>query len=219
VTISDQNGTDTISISVLPAKLQGKVRYFAAKANGTAGPPYFHIGEAEQAKALARRLHLPLAWMGSMPSFMDSDESGDEAEFTRMAVATLQGRAVVILFNGDTEIGQVPGNVHHQGISVKDDGELSSGANYIMPKIIFSSPDVSQLWGRVSHTQMKAKGKDAITAALDAIDNDPGDQAILAGQTPPPAVSGNSTSGSTSPTPPPTQASTPDPSRVDPDDQ
>lgn len=181
VTISDQNGTDLVSMKDLPPKLQKKVGFFAAKANGTDIPAYFHIEQADQAEALARQLHVPVAWMCSFYSYLDPDCSTADggAELTRMALATLQGRAIVI-FSESTP--PMPANVHHDGFSPLDDGPLPDGANFLTPKIVFSSPDTKQLWGRVSHTQMKATGKDAIISALDAIDNDPAAQAILSDQ-------------------------------------
>jgi hypothetical protein len=220
VTISDQNGNDTISFSSLPPKFQKKARYFAAKANGTAGPAYFLIAQADKAEALARQLHFPVAWLSSHSSYLDPNYTTVEgdAEATRMALATLQGQAIVIFVNGNDDMGRVPPNVHHEGFSQKDDGPLPDGASYNVPKIIFSSPDVKQLWGRVSSTQIKGKGKEAILSAVDAIDNDPAAQAVLAGGASN-AAAGTRSAPSPSPSAPPTQAPAPDTSKVLPDEQ
>ncbi len=125
-------------------------------ANQTAAPPYFTMDTVEQAKALAQQKHLPLAWLSTERGYIKGGD-GEDAELTHLAFSALRDRAIIIFVNNNADMGRVPGNVHHQGFSAKDDGVIPGGGSYIMPKIIFSSPDVKVLLGRVSHTQMKER--------------------------------------------------------------
>ncbi len=63
VTLRDQNGEETVSLTALTPKFQKKALYLAAKANGTVIPLYFPLASADKAKALARQLHFPIAWL------------------------------------------------------------------------------------------------------------------------------------------------------------
>jgi hypothetical protein len=60
-----------------------------------------------------------------------------------------------------------------------DDGPQPNGHHYLVPKIVFSDPNVTRAFGRVSYTQMQASREAAIDAVLETIANDPTDQALL----------------------------------------
>ena len=183
VTISDQNGHDLVSLKVLPPNLLGKVRYFAAKAKDPNIPTYFKLNSVNQAKALAQQVHLPLAWICSWNHSLTDRDSPPESESgsTQMAIAALQGRAIVIFVAADDEWSHSPKIILDQLVHL-DDGHLPDGHHFLTPKVVFSSPDVTKTFGRVSYTQMQKTQKAAIDAAIDAINNDPAAQAILQGQ-------------------------------------
>ena len=174
VTISDQNGQDFVSMKTLPPNIQAKVRYFAAKASGTDMPDYFPMSSMAQAKALAKQLGLPLAWMDSLPSdFSVSNPDPDsEEDLSQRVVKHLKGQAVVIFMDDDKEVSSQPPLVHDQ-LEIFDDGPLSGGFHFLGPKIIFSNLDASKIYGRVSATQLKATGEAALDKVLASIPDSP----------------------------------------------
>src|SRR5258708_10815788 len=76
-------------------------------------PDYYAITDKAQAQAEARQRRLPLAWLGSSPSALanGSPNPGSMADLTQMALATLQGNAVVIFFDGQN-MAPVPDIIH-----------------------------------------------------------------------------------------------------------
>jgi hypothetical protein len=183
VVIRDQNGQDIVSIKALPLKTQKKLRYLYAKTNDPTIPAYFAMNAAAKAKALAQQMHLPLAWICSFNQDLTADNPPpeSESESLQMAIAALQSQAIVIFVAPDGEWNQSPQIVIDQLFHL-DDGPLPDGHHFLTPKIVFSSPDVTTTFGRVSYTQMKATQEVAIDTAIDAIDNDSAAQAILNGQ-------------------------------------
>jgi len=181
VTIRDQNGQDIVSIKDLPLKIQKKLRYLDAKTKDATIPAYFAMNSVDKAKALAQQMQLPLAWICGWNKDLTADNPESEAQSMQMAIAALQGQAIVVFVAADGEYLHSPKIILDQLFQL-DDGHLPDGHHFLTPKIVFSSPDVTKTFGRVSYTQMKATGKAAINAAIDAIDNDPAAQAILNGQ-------------------------------------
>jgi hypothetical protein len=106
----------------------------------------------------------------------------DETELTVMALDHLKDKSIIIFIDATSEMGQTPAIVHHQ-FSQFDDGALAGGANYMPPKVVFSTPDASKILGRVSYTQMKASGALAIDEVLDSIPKDSDAQPLSNGQT------------------------------------
>jgi hypothetical protein len=136
-------------------------------------PPYYDISQTEAAKAEAQARQLPIAYLGSFPECLtqSSPNPGSFGDLSQMALAALQGKAVVIFFDGHN-MAPVPMMVHMQ-YHQPDDGPLDGGAAWTPPKIVFTDPAVTKILGRVSHTQMTAGREAPILAALAAIQNDP----------------------------------------------
>jgi hypothetical protein len=184
VTVDDQNGREAIPLADLPLNLQRKVRYAAAKMNGTSGPAYFLFSDLDKAQALARQLQMPLAWVCAWKADLTATNSveGSTGAMLQMALAHLQGQAIVIFVAADGgEWEHIPPPVldllHHM-----DDGPLPDGHHFLTPKLVFSNADATQALARVSNTQMTASGKGAIDAAITTMESDPSVQAGLQGQ-------------------------------------
>ena len=155
--------------------LIGAVVFLAGVAPSFAGafPEYYYISDQAKAQAEARQRNLPLAWLGSFPECLTvvAPEPGSINDLTQMALATLQGNAVVIFFDG-RNMAPVPILIHAQ-YHIQDDGPLPNGAAWTSPKVVFSNPEVTKVLGRVSYTQMKADREIPLNSALQVIRNDP----------------------------------------------
>jgi len=138
-------------------------------------PAYHDIAEHDQAQTEARQRNLPLAWLGGFPEDLNvgSPRSGSQADLEQMALATLQGNAVVIFFDG-RNMAPVPPIVHAQ-FHLQDDGSLPNGAAWTTPKVVFTNPEVTQILGRVSATEMGQERDVALNSALQIIQNNPTD--------------------------------------------
>jgi hypothetical protein len=136
-------------------------------------PAYYDISEHEKAQAEARQRNLPLAWLGGYPEVlsMSTTRSGSLGDVQQMAMATLQNNAVIIFFDG-ANMAPVPAIVHAQ-IHIHDDGNLLGGADWNRPKVVFTNPEVTQVLGRVSETDMYAEREAALNSALQIIRNNP----------------------------------------------
>jgi hypothetical protein len=136
-------------------------------------PEYYGIPDLAKAQAEARQRNLPLAWLGSFREDLavGAPEPGSVADLTQMALATLQGNAVVVFFDG-RNMDPVPALIHAQ-FHLHDDAPLSGAADWISPKVVFSNADVSKILGRVSYTQMKAERDVPLNSAIQVIRNDP----------------------------------------------
>ena len=142
--------------------------------------PYYMMANQAQAQAEAREKHLPLAWLSTDISDLSdgSPRPGGRADLAQMAIATLQGRAVIIIVNGNADMPQTPAIVHHQ-FSALDDTGLPPGVNYFQPKIVFSDPNATKTLGRVWATEMHTDRTIPIESAFQVIKNDPDAQASL----------------------------------------
>jgi hypothetical protein len=136
-------------------------------------PPSYDISSTAAAQDEARARKLPLAYLGIIPGVLTeaSPQPNSDADLSQLALNTLQGRAVVITFDG-RNMAPVPGLIHMQ-FHQPDDGPLQGGAAWLVPKIVFSDPGITKTLGRVSHTDLASRGAPAIRDALDAIQNDP----------------------------------------------
>jgi hypothetical protein len=136
-------------------------------------PPYHDISDHAQAEAEAQERKLPLAWLGGFPELFNqaSPDPGSQADLQQMALATLQGSAVVVFFDGKN-MAPVPEIVHAQ-FHLQDDGILANGAAWVVPKVVFTDPGVTKILGRVSQTQMQAGREAVIYPVLQSIRNDP----------------------------------------------
>ncbi len=139
----------------------------------SAYPLYHDISDTAGAQAEASERHLPIAFLGITPGVLElpSPPPDSDAGLAQMALGVLQGRAVVVALNGLTMAG-VPANVHAQ-FHIGDDGPLSGGAAWIVPKIVFTDPGVTKILGRVSHTQIVAGGQVPIDTVFAKISENP----------------------------------------------
>jgi len=154
-----------VGLALLVASVAGPV--------ARAFPAYYDISDTAQAQTEARQRNLPLAYLGSYPECLTdgSPKPGSEADLTQMALATLQGNAVVIFFDGHN-MAPVPAIIHAQ-YHIHDDGELPGGISWYHPKVVFANPEITKILGRVSYTQMKAGRDIPLNSALQVIRNDP----------------------------------------------
>lgn len=136
-------------------------------------PLYHDISDTPAAQAEAHERGLPIAYLGVIPGVLEqgTPAPGSDAELAQTALNTLQGRAVVITFNGLT-MASVPDFVHAQ-FHIGDDGPLGGGAAWLVPKVVFTDPGITKILGRVSHTQMKSGVDEPLNSALQIILNDP----------------------------------------------
>lgn len=135
--------------------------------------PYHDISDMAGAQLEAQKRELPIAFLGVVPGLLEqnSPAPGSEADLSQVALNELQGRAVVITFNGHTMAG-VPGFVHAQ-FHIADDGPLEGGGAWLAPKIVFTDPGITKILGRVAHAQIAPGGPAAIDTVLDQIEKDP----------------------------------------------
>jgi hypothetical protein len=136
-------------------------------------PEYYNIGDHDKAQAEACQRHLALAWVGGFPEDLTRGylTMGSQAELEQLVMATLYGNVVIIFFDG-RNMAPVPDLVHAQ-FHIQDDGPLSNGASWVTPKVVFTNPEVTQILGRVSATDLKAKREVALNSALQIIRNNP----------------------------------------------
>jgi len=145
---------------------------FAAATLARAYAPSHDISDTAAAQAEAHERNLPIAYLGTFPECLTAAPGTSiNSDLTQMALAALQGRAVVITFDGHN-MGVVPMMIHMQ-YHQQDDGPLDGGAAWIVPKVVFTDPGITKPLGRVSHTQMRDGHEAPILAALDAIKNNP----------------------------------------------
>ena len=171
--------THDIPIANLPPSIQKQLNYDPAaaaiarkEAAREAAHPYYLMSEQADARAVADQMHWPLAWLSSYHVDLNPDISptGEQAELSQMALNYIKDKSIVIVIDPDKEMPQTPPIVHHQ-FSKFDDGALPGGANYMVPKIVFSTTDATIL-GRVSYTQMQQTGKTAIAEVMDSFRKD-----------------------------------------------
>lgn len=151
-------------------------------------PASYDISQTAAAKAEAQARHLPIAYVGIVPGVLGnpSPDPGSDSDLANMALAALDGHAVIITFNGEN-MAPVPTLVHMEGFHPNDDGPLEGGAAWVPPKIVFTDPAVTKILGRVSHTQMAAQRDAPIRSILASIQNDPNALNPKPAPPPPPA--------------------------------
>ena len=175
VSITHSMGVAHIPISTLPPDIQKQLYYDPVAAEAArvesqreSDHPYYAMANRADAQAVAQQMQWPLAWISVRKEDLTTNAAqDDEASLTHLALDYLKDKAIIIYFDNNNEMGQVPMIVHHQ-FSQYDDGAAAKGANYLVPKVVFSTPDASTTLGRVSYTQMKASGTLAIGDAVDS---------------------------------------------------
>jgi hypothetical protein len=173
---------DATSSAAAPAPAPVIALSPAAEAQREADHPYYPMSKIADAEALAKQMHWPIAWLCSFKdhlSVQNPDPSSD-AGLTQLALNKLKTQSIVIFEDGGGELGGLPPAVIAELFHL-DDGPLPDGHHYYVPKIIFSSPDATKTFGRVSHTQMSASGMAPVDAIFSSIQNDPGILASLGG--------------------------------------
>lgn len=175
VSINHSMGVAHIPISTLPPDIQKQLNYdpvaaeaARAESQRESDHPYYTMANQADAQAVAQQMQWPLAWVSSRKEdLLANATQDDETLLTQLALNYLKDKAIIIFLDNNNEIGQTPAIVHHQ-FSQYDDGAAAKGANYLAPKVVFSTPDASRTLGRVSFTQMKAGGSLAIGDVLDS---------------------------------------------------
>ena len=175
VSITHSMGVAHIPISTLPPDIQKQLNYDPAAAEAARvesqrelDHPYYTMATRADAQAVAQQMQWPLAWVSSRKEdLLANAVQDDETSLTHLALDYLKDKSIIIFLDGNNEMGQTPAIVHHQ-FSQYDDGAAAKGANYVPPKVVFSTPDASRTLGRVSFTQMKAGGSLAIGDVLDS---------------------------------------------------
>jgi hypothetical protein len=175
VSINHSMGVAHIPISTLPPDIQKQLNYdpvaaeaARAESQRESDHPYYTMANQADAQAVAKQMQWPLAWVSSRKEdLLANATQDDETLLTQLALNYLKDKAIIIFLDNNNEIGQTPAIVHHQ-FSQYDDGAAAKGANYLAPKVVFSTPDASRTLGRVSFTQMKAGGSLAIGDVLDS---------------------------------------------------
>ena len=175
VSINHSMGVAHIPISTLPPDIQKQLNYdpvaaeaARAESQRESDHPYYTMANQADAQAVAQQMQWPLAWVSSRKEdLLANAVQDDETSLTHLALDYLKDKSIIIFFDGNQEMGQAPAIVHHQ-FSQYDDGAAAGGANYVPPKVVFSTPDASRTLGRVSFTQMKAGGSLAIGDVLDS---------------------------------------------------
>ena len=175
VSINHSMGVAHIPISTLPPDIQKQLNYdpvaaeaARAESQRESDHPYYTMANQADAQAVAKQMQWPLAWVSSRKEdLLANATQDDETLLTQLALNYLKDKAIIIFLDNNNEIGQTPAIVHHQ-FSQYDDGAAAKGANYLAPKVVFSTPDAGRTLGRVSFTQMKAGGSLAIGDVLDS---------------------------------------------------
>lgn len=136
-------------------------------------PAYYDIADHDWAQKEARQRMLPLAWVGGFPEDLNIGipRVGSPADLEQMALFTLRDNAVIIFFDG-RYMGPVPPIVHAQ-FHIHDDDSLPPNISWLVPKVVFTNPEVTRVLGRVSFTQMKRNRDAALNSALQLIRNNP----------------------------------------------
>jgi hypothetical protein len=185
VTITHSMGVAHISMSLLPPDIQKQLNYDPvaaaaahAESEREAAHPFYTMATRTDAQTVASQMHWPLAWVSSAKTDITAplEAQNDEIELTQMALDHLKDKSIIIFIDANNEMPLTPAIVHHQ-FSAFDDGVLPGGANYLVPKVVFSNPDASKIFGRVSYTQMKASGALAIDEVFATIPADSDAQA------------------------------------------
>jgi hypothetical protein len=181
VTITHSLGVAHLDITSLPPEIQQRLGYDAETAAAARhekdredAHPFYRLPELADAKAAARQLHWPLAWVcGDLSSLSVSQPSpGTSDDLMQMSVDYLKSRAVVIFLDGNTELVQAPPAALQQFYHL-DDGTIPGGHHFYSPKIVFTDPEGRKQLGRVWYTEMKTGRETEIEVVLDAIAADP----------------------------------------------
>ncbi len=128
---------------------------------------YYLLSELRDAQQEANDNQIPLVWMSATDDYLNVQDPPDDsdADLAQMALKylthDLRRRVIVILVHGNDDMPKTPPQVHNQFHQV-DDPNLPGGVSYLVPKLVFTSGDISAIFGRLSHTQMLAGRERAI---------------------------------------------------------
>ena len=166
-----------VPLANLPPDIQKKLNYdpkAAAAARKEAdrerAHPYYAFADLVNAQTVARQLGWPLAWMCTdlaALTFADPPPDSDE-DLSQRAVSHLKSQAIIVLVNGNDDLAKVPPLILNQ-FFVLDDGPIPGGHHFYAPKIILSDADITKTYGRITHTQLIARGDAAFDEGLAAI--------------------------------------------------
>jgi hypothetical protein len=179
VSITHSRGVAHVAIDTLPPEIQKRLGYDAVAAAAAKKEarreeehPYYRLASLEDAKAAARELHWPLAWMcGDLQALNETNPApNSEGDLTQMALNELKSQTVVIFLDGNGDLAQAAPVLLQQFFQY-DDGPVPGGHHFFGPKIVFSDDEVTKALGRVSSTQMKATREVAIASVVAAIEN------------------------------------------------
>jgi hypothetical protein len=177
VSITHAQGKARVPIDALPPEIQMRLNYdpdaaavFKKEAEREKAHPYYRLTALEEAKATARQLHWPLAWIcGHLEALTPTEPEPDsEDDISQMAMRVLGTQAVVIFLDGNEDLQQVPPVLLDQYFHF-DDGPVPGGHHFFAPKIVFSDPDAARPLGRVTFTEMKASREKVLQDAIAAI--------------------------------------------------
>jgi hypothetical protein len=207
-----------VPISNLPSDIQKKLNYdpvaaVAAhkEAKREEAHPFYKFADRAEAQNLARQMHWPVAWMDTrLPELSTANPVPDsEDDMSQRAINHLKSHTIIIVADGNNDLGSLPPIVLAQ-FFVLDDGPMPGGHHFYGPKIVFSDPDVTKTFGRISHTQIKTNGDAAFVEGLAAIPTDwAGSPSVTPPPFTPPAKTASAPPAPTSPATASSSASTP----------
>jgi hypothetical protein len=121
---------------------------------------YYEIGDQAKALAAAKEKKLPVAWVCSYAELMTdgAPTPNGSADLSQMAMESLKGHAVVIFVDGHY-MYRVP-NIVHRELMTHDEDNLPHFGEWILPKIVFTDPQVTKILVTVAHSQLR-DGRDA----------------------------------------------------------
>ena len=215
VAITHSMGVAHLPIATLPPDIQKLLNYDPEAAAAARAErkrelehPYYDFDSLAEAQAVARQLHRPLAWIDSSLADLSvvNPVIDSEQDLTQMAVNDLKSQAIIIFLDGNAHLGDLSPIIRDQQFFQLDDGPMPGGHHFYGPKIVFSDPDITKAYGRVSFTQMKADREMAIDSVLATI---PKDTAVPAPSSSPETNAPVSTPAPVTPTPTPTPTPAP----------
>jgi nucleoredoxin len=129
--------------------------------------PYYTYSAHAEAQAVARQMNWPIAWMDTFASFFTEQNPAPDSEAgcTLQAVDRLKSHTIVIVADGENDLGSLPAIVRDQ-LFVLDDGPLPDGHHFYAPKVVLTDADALKVYGRIAYTQMKTQGDGAFDAAI-----------------------------------------------------
>ena len=148
VSITHSLGVAHVAMATLTPSIQKRLNYDPAaaaaakkEAEREEAHPYYRLALLEEAKAAARELHRPLAWMcGNLSALGKANPVTDsEDDLTQMAMRELKSRAIVIFLDGNGDLQQVA-PVLLQQFYQYDDGSCAGRTPFLCAEDRFFRP-------------------------------------------------------------------------------